>query len=368
MKKSWSSLRVIFACFILVIFLILGWLSAKYLPLIGSFGQPTPVAFGSCKAIDGFMGPEDLALDRERGWLFISDADWRHLGTDKVQRGGIYLLDLNDSAPPRLVSPHLPHDFQPHGIGLWKEPSNGKARLFVVNHPTRSGYSLAHPKAGGHRIELFDILPSGDLDHVESLNFDELVSPNDVAPVGPRQFFVSNDQGYHGAGFMNFLEDRLLLPFANLVYFDGEQAGIVGKHLNYANGLNVSQDGNQLYVNEIIDRTVSIYRIQDHDTGALKLEHRFKTGMSPDNVEVSSEGELILAGFHNVNHFIRYQHDPAYIAPAQIIRLGPKTGQRETLYYNEAGQYSTATVGIFYKDRLVMGGLFEDHLLLCDKN
>ena len=122
-----------------------------------------------------------MEIDEATGQVFISTFDrrgWYAGDGDAFPRGGIYMLDLGDRTPDaKLVSPDAPAEFSPHGISLWRGP-DGARRLFVVSH--RSD--------GGEYVEMFDVGDDGALFHTESVSFNAMYSPNDVAAVGERQF------------------------------------------------------------------------------------------------------------------------------------------------------------------------------------
>ncbi len=73
-----------------------------------------------------------------------------------------------------------------------------------------------------------------------------LISPNDIVAVGSDKFYVSNDHRYT-AGLGQVLENYLKLKLSNLVYYNGSSFIVVASGIGYANGINVSADGQTLY-------------------------------------------------------------------------------------------------------------------------
>jgi arylesterase/paraoxonase len=100
----------------------------------------------------------------------------------------------------------------------------------VVNHPR-----------DGHFVEIFDYR-GGKLVHRQSVSGALMHSPNDVLPVGPAAFYVTNDHG-NATSFGRMAEEYLQLARSYVLYYDGKSFRKVAEALAYANGINISPDG-----------------------------------------------------------------------------------------------------------------------------
>ncbi|MBB5519950.1 strictosidine synthase family protein [Amphiplicatus metriothermophilus] len=305
-----------------------------------------------CTRVDVSPGTEDVTIDPEAQLAYISATDRRAARAGRPKRGAIFALDLAADYAVREVSPDWPADFQPHGISLWRG-ADGRKRLFVVNHPA----------SGGHSVEIFSVEQDGSLTHLETVAFEAMRSPNDVAAVGPRQFYATNDRGFEG-GLMGTLEAWLALPFSSVVYFDGENDGIVRKGLAYANGINVSHDGDTVYVAEFLRRRISVYD-RDRNTGALSRRAVVRLDAGPDNIEVARDGALWVAGHPKVFDFLKHAEDPSAISPSHVARVNPETGDVGEVFVDPSGAINASSVGAVWDDTLIVGAVFDGHVMVC---
>lgn len=335
---------------------VLGWFLAHLIPAAGVFAELEPTGAEGCRRVDIAPGTEDVTIDAERNMAFVSAADRRawfnETGAGGVNpQNGIYALALDGSDDVRRVSPPM-ENFLPHGISLWRGP-NGTRRLFVINHPP----------SGEHFVEIFAVDADGGLSHLESVSFKAMHSPNDVLAAGPREFYATNDRGYT-EGFMSTLEAYMALPLSSVVYFDGEEGSIIAEGLTYANGINQSADGKTVYIAEFLKRRVSVYD-RDLKTGALEKRRTLNVNTGPDNIEIAKDGALWIAGHSKVFEFLAHAKDENKIAPSHIIRLDPETGEMRDVFISTEGEISGSSVGAVWDDTLIVGAVFDSHVMIC---
>jgi arylesterase/paraoxonase len=329
------------------------------LVLVAGFILLTLIRFGAFRSFDekpglgffiqGIAGPEDLTIDFETGYLYVSSDDRRARLNDRPKQGGIYRLDAGQDVPEfRKISPDLDFEFYPHGISLYRA-ALGIKRLFVINH-----------RSSGHFIEIFDVKDSG-LVHLESISSPELYSPNDIVAVGLRQFYFTNDHGPE-MGFSRLLGDLLRKGTASVGYFDGNAFRIVESGLNYANGINLSADGNYLLVAETTGKKITAYE-REFVSGKLKKLHEKKLNTGADNIELSEDGTILLACHPNMLAFIRHASNPSRYSPSQVLSLKfiPEEGfydVREVL--TESGKhFSGSSTAARFDNRMFVGNVFE---------
>ena len=326
------------------------------LPAMGVFNDLDPLLVGECRRVDIAPGTEDVEIDENARQVFISTFErrgWFAGKTTTRPRGAIYMLDLTDrTLTPQLVSENAPADFSPHGISLWRGPDDVR-RLFVVNHRAD----------GTEAVEMFDVGEDGVLFHTESVSFGAMYSPNDVAAVGNRQFYASNDRR-HEKGLLGVLELYGALPLTDVVYFDGVDGRSVAHGLTYANGVAVSKDGAEIYVAEVIKRRISAYA-RDERTGALKVKQRWRVHTAPDNIDVAPDGALWIAGHPNTNKFLAHAKNPNAAAPSHVIRLDPTSGDRDDKFVSLNGEINASSTGAASDDMLIVGAVFDPHVMVC---
>lgn len=332
-----------------------GWL-VHLLWSTGQFKTLEPHFAGECIPITGAAGPEDITIHPATGIAYISASDRRAVIRGKPAGGAIYAYDLNSNLPELVkLTTGAGNDFHPHGISLYLG-ENGQDSLFVVNH-----------EDGRHRIEIYD-LKDGQLFHRKTVTDSMLISPNDIVAVGPGQFYVSNDHRYP-AGIKQTLESYLQLKLSNVVYYDGSRFKEVASDIGYANGINVSADGKTLYLCAVTEYSLHIYS-RDIASGSLSLRQKIDLGTGVDNIEIDSNGGLWIGAHPQLLTFVQHAQDPAKISPSQILHLNPRPGggyDTKEVYLNMGEEISASSVAAVYKNRMLIGAVFDPKFLDCKR-
>ncbi|WDI31155.1 SMP-30/gluconolactonase/LRE family protein [Hyphococcus flavus] len=347
-------MRYIIGGVVLLLIAAVGWSILHIVPASGINAELNTRLADQCARVDIAPGTEDVTIDAELGLAFISAADrraWFQGGEGAINpQNGIYAMTL-DGASVRRVSPPM-DNFLPHGISLWRG-DDGSKRLFVVNHPP----------SGEETVEIFDIGANGDLTHVETISFPAMKSPNDLVAVGPRQFYVTNDKGFKNR-ILGTIEGYLALPLASVAYFDGENGRIVKGGIAYANGINKSADGAAIYVAELLKRRVLVFE-RNPETNALKRIKTLKVDTAPDNIEVSQDGALWVAGHSKIFEFLNHAKDENTIAPSHVVRVNPRNGVTSDVLISINGEINGSSVGAVWANTLIVGAVFDGHVLVC---
>lgn len=349
-------MRNLWAILAIVAVVIVGRVLFNVIPGSGAYADLDTKLVDQCRRVDVAPGTEDVTFAPDLKLAFISTADRRawyngNGASDVNPANGIYALSLDGTDAVRRVSPPM-ENFLPHGISLWRG-EDGVKRLFVVNHPP----------TGEELVELFDVGPNGDLTHLESISFPAMHSPNDIVAVGPRQFYATNDRRFNG-GLFSALESYLALPISNVVYFDGKEGRSIKGGLAYPNGINKSVDGATIYVAELLRRRIAVFE-RDAETGALKRVKNLPVKTAPDNVEVSRDGALWVAGHSKIFDFLKHAKDPKAIAPSHVIRLNPRNGLASDVLISVNGEINGSSVGAVWDNTLIVGAVFDGHVMVC---
>ncbi len=311
---------------------------------------------GQCEAITGVVGAEDITIDHTNQFAYISADDRRATMANMPVAGGVYGLDLSmPDSRPVLLTQHFSEDFHPHGIYLYQN-NKGDDSLFVINH--RNG--------GEEQIEIFDIKDVSTLIHRQTISYPELTSPNDIVAISPTQFYATNDHGYPRGHFMQTFEEYLALPLSTVSYFDGEKGAIVATGLKYSNGIAITADLKTLYVSEILSRRVNIYN-RDISDGSLSKQGEILVDTGADNLEWDDAGNLWLGAHPKLLDFAAHAKDKTKLSPSQILKINVKSEQPEfsEIYLNAGEELSASTVGAVSGNTLLIGSVFEGHLLKC---
>lgn len=333
-------------------------LVARTLVASGVFVAVTPGFGGSCRTLTGIVGAEDIAIDRRDRLVFLSATDRRATAGKPSRTDGLYTLPLDhpEAGFTRLAA--TPGDFHPHGIGLFRA-ADGSLTLMAVNHMG----------PGQSAIDIFEVAVAGGaatLREIGAIQSDRLVSPNDIAAVGKGQFYVTNDHGSR-TQFGTTLETYLLLPRANVLYFDGSVFKEVATGLVFANGIALSPDGNHLYVAETSARRLQTFA-RDAFSGKLTPENSFALPSGPDNIDVDDTGALWIAGHPNLIAFLDYVGDPSKPSPSQILKVTVAGGIPQTaepIYTNPGREIGASSVGAVADGHLFIGSVFDPKVLDC---
>ena len=325
----------------------------------GVFTTVVPGFGGTCRAVRGAGGPEDIAFDRKDKIAFMSVTDYRALGRGKPSpRDGLYFYAYTQPGAKPVKLSGTPEDFHPHGISLYRAPS-GTLTLMAVNHRMDKT----------NTVDIFSVeIENGaiSLTEVGSIGGRILVSPNDVAAVDEDRFYVVNDRTSKTA-LGRWLEDNLVLPRANVVYFDGVKFVAAAEGLNSPLGVALSTDGRYLYVPEALPRTLLTFE-RNPFTGQLKQVNALFIPSGLDNADVAAEGSIWVAGHAKFDAMIRYIGDPSKPSPSEIFRVSAKDGipQAATLVYANMGkEIGAASVGAVADGHLLIGSPFDDKILDC---
>jgi arylesterase/paraoxonase len=339
-----------------IILIIIGFLAfiIKTLNDAGEFKQISPHFEGACISIIGSVGAEDITI-LKNGLAIISSDDRRQTLDGKPVQGSIFSYDLNADSPFLInLTKELNIDFHPHGISVY-EKGNGSFIIAVVNHSQK-----------GHAIEIFEYGDAG-LSHEKTITDPLLISPNDLVFINETQMYITNDHG-NSSEWGKTIEEYLQLTRSNVVFYDGNEFTIAIKKLGYANGINVSKDGNILYVAETVGKKISEYAINNKSKELTFIKSTdFNSGV--DNIELDKEGNLWIGSHPKLLTFTRHAKNSEILSPSQVFKVssGVETIIEE-VYLNAGAELSGSSVSAIWEKHLLIGPVIEDHFLHCIYN
>jgi arylesterase/paraoxonase len=344
---------IIGASLVIIFVLVLRMLMAA-----GVLRSVRPVAFGTCKVFTNVAGAEDMQWDRHSKTLYASASDrWARIAGKASSRDGIYAMTPSRGGGFIKLAGSA-DDFHPHGMSLYRGP-DGSLTLMAINRPLPG-----HPAS----VEIFDVDESGALPvlrHRKTVNGGLLQSPNDLVAVGPDRFYLTNDHG-SATQLGAKLETYLMLPRANVAYFDGSALRVAAAGLVFANGINVSPDMRWLYVGQTTaGNVVAFARSGD---GTLTRTGEMRVGTGVDNIDIDGDGDLWVAGAPKLLAFSAASADRAKQSPSAVWRVSARDGVLEsakTVYADLGGKASGGTVAVFAQGHLYIGTVFRPRILDC---
>ena len=339
-----------------LILLIIGLFTLNAVWQSGSFKTIVNTFDGTSQKLDDVIGVEDITIDQTTGIAFLSSDDrWAKMLKKQPTKGNIYTLNLNDSTPyPLSITAYFAdEDFHPHGISLYKTPE-GRKMLFVVNH-----------KQSENTIEIFEY-KNDSLIHQKTVSDAQLVSPNDVVGVGENAFYCTNDHNEKASKWRS-IKDLMTIGTGNVCYFDGQKMHSTSiKGIKYANGINASTDGKKLYLASTSGKKILFYD-RDIMTGKLTQYAEWDTNSGVDNIELDTDGNLWVGCHPQMLKFISHAKDGNKLSPSEIIRIKMLSNgqfEQKTIYINDGSEISASSVGAVYQNKLLIGPVFQNHIVL----
>ena len=290
---------------------------------------------------------EDLQIDRERQYAYVSTYDRLTVAQGgQAEPGTIFRLDLGKSET--LIEKALIDgpDLHPHGISIFIT-DEGDRHLYVINHPKDRS-------TGQEMIEHYVEVSPGEFKHLESFSDDLITRGNDMVAVGARKFYVAQDVE-RGSGE----------TLTQLIYFDGSEFRSVADDIESAGGINVSADGEKLYIAETGANRIRV--AQRNLDGSIETIKNIDIGSAPDNIDIAEDGSLWVGTHSNVialaMHFIM-----GIDAPTEILRIdasqdNPKI---EEIYINRGKEISAGSGGATLGKKLMIGSITASKVLLCE--
>ncbi|CAG5130483.1 unnamed protein product [Candidula unifasciata] len=330
---------------------------------------------GECRQVKGIdFGSEDLEVTKD-GLAFITSGLWfpgapkgfTDMITNNNAKGSIFLYDFNkpDLGARKLKlipSKHFdPEIFHPHGISLLEDEANGEHLLYVVSH--RKGKDDA--------VEKFRYSPkTNELIHVNSFAGDELHITNDLAVISEDKFYITNMM-YFKNPYLSIIENLLALHVGSLVFFNGTGFTTAITGMRGPNGVSLSRDRKNLYVNLPFTGSMKVFDIKaDYSLTEIQSLLLY-TGA--DNLHVSQSGDALYTGAHPVlSKIMEHISDPSQKAPSSVLKLPLNNGKVDTekiteLFYDHGELISGSSVAAVHNNQLLIGSVIHK-LVICDAN
>jgi len=316
-----------------------------------------------CESFEMAGSAEDIEIDYARGIAYLSIQDREALIKGENAQGFIGKIDLNQK-PYELLSAltEQPDHLRPHGLSLYIDKT-GKRHMAVINHPKNRGIE---PEV----IDLYTESSGGLFDFVRSVSDPLFQSPNDVLLVESEKFYVGNDKG--GISTVDKIQEQMGRPMSTVVFYDGESASIAVKNLSSVSGINLSLDQQTVYASETNAKRMAILKRNLAD-GSLKKIKTVKLTGSPDNINVSEDGSLVVANIPKVwaliQHFIALQNNEYKPSPSQVVRIDfDNKGDplSEELFMSDGYDISTTSVGVIWANKLFMGSIDDKQMHVCE--
>ncbi|KAI1059778.1 hypothetical protein LB506_008918 [Fusarium annulatum] len=349
---------------------------------------------------------EDMYLSQSTRQLFLACSDpiarkqWQpNVGyrniSGRSQRDAIVALDIDKPIDTGLTFRALrTPDFEgTAGDGLINlagfsgvEQKNGDIDLFLVNlRPSiEADGNLAdqHVHGGNVTIEHFVTGPQAtEMKHVWTYAHHGITTPNRVAALSDKSFYISNDHGPHKIGWVNIPPHILhliltrqrhhlsmILGFSDVTFCDTQSCRPVAPNLQFPNGLVIKD--NILYLPDSIIGRLYIYRIlPDKD---LEMIDEVNLGYGVDNASIDENGDIWIAAFPIGVEIFKAYDDP-YNArpPSAVLRVREIEGEYvvEKMLEDAEGEVLPAATTVVHDaktGRLFLSSVISPFIAVCE--
>ncbi len=353
MKTALKAIGILVA----IVLIVVAALAGTFVMRSGMLVDRGPELVTACTVIDGQgKSGEDILIDRERNLALVSWMDRRGSVNGNPTPGMIGKIDLT-SPEPKIESATVadPAELRTHGMSLYIGP-DGQRVLFAISHP------IGKP----HRVEIFEANADGLYEHKQTVEGIGLFKPNDLAAVGPRQFYVANDSGAK-SGSDKFREGVLGSPIAQITYYDGEKFSVAYDGVAAPGGIATSPDLKTVYVAETQGHKVSTFS-RDVATGKLTHVSDIPLNSLPDNIDIAEDGTLWIASHANAIALVRQFADESKVAPTLIFRVtATEKPDVKQVFYTKGDVISAGSVAATHNGKMLLGSITDKKILVCEQ-
>ena len=125
----------------------------------------------------------------------------------------------------------------------------------------------------------------------------------------------------------------------------------------------MSLDQSTLYIAEWSKRRISIF--ERLANGELKKQKSIAMPTPVDNLDTGPDGSIWYAGQPMIFEFLAHAESPETNATSVGVKLDPDSGDYEIAFVSTGGEINGASVMAAAGDKLVIGAVFDSHVLVC---
>ena len=122
-------------------------------------------------------------------------------------------------------------------------------------------------------------------------------------------------------------------------------------------------------MSEALGRTVKRFERGDTKNDWTHVE-TLPVGTMADNLIWDGDDYLLVGAHPKAFTFLAHVKDPEALSPSQVIRVDVSTSPMtyETIFMSDGSDISGSSVGARLDGELLIGSVFEPHILRCEKN
>ncbi|MFZ5617940.1 MAG: hypothetical protein ACOZAA_11555 [Pseudomonadota bacterium] len=308
------------------------------------------------------VGAEDLAFDRVSRRILISAYDRRKVEREvksaafDIAQGGVYsapIASLAGDETTLTLASIIARDsvgggLRPHGLSF--DP--GRREIAFIN---RSYQRIDDKWRMTARLERADADGAVFVGEGRAPR----CSANDVATLGETTL-VSFDHA--SCGWRGGVEDIFASRASGVATADGER---VFDGVRHANGVAALSSG-ELALAATRDREILVLTTEGE---GLSVERKFPLPGAPDNLTVSSNGDIVAALHPSLLAIGMQRRLGLGRSGSRIVRVDPETGETTLLFEDRRAKlFSAATAAVEEEGLLAIGSVADSGLVVCKRS
>jgi len=275
-----------------------------------------------------------------------------------AENGAIIAIKLNDAnyKPVKLTLENFPAgtEFHPHGLYLFKTTTTKNALLYVISH-----------RSDGDVIDIFEVAAPTQLKYVTSISSNTFLNINDLYVHPNGDIYITSFTTYDPDTVMDLIEKYFRMPWNKVILctktLNTYSCKVVLTGMIMPNGIMGFKD--ELYVAQTLALNMQVYKIEGK---TLTFNKTIPTHSGCDNINVDLDGNLYLACHQKLLTFARHSKDHKVHAPSQILYLKRGANEFEEIFYSDGDDISGSSGAIVYNNKLYIGSVHDEGLLVCD--
>jgi arylesterase/paraoxonase len=198
------------------------------------------------------------------------------------------------------------------------------------------------------------------LRHVETLSYPELITPNDIAPAGENDLYVSLDHGSR-SHFLQGLEHFSRLGKGSLLRIRDAKVERIERGLGFPNGVKLK--GKYLFLAATLEKSIRIYEREP-----FRLWKTIPLDSAPDNLQFDERGNIWVALHPKVLTLRAHSKNFRIQSPSQVEKISAwETDAPEIreILSDRGLDISAASVALPVGENFYLGTIFTSKPLVC---
>jgi len=267
-----------------------------------------------------------------------------------------FAFHANDLVATKLNLDGYPSPyFRPHGLYFYKDKTNGKKFLYVVNHRPEED-----------TVEIFEVIKPTQIKYVQTIQSPVFLNINDLYVDNNGDVYISSFTSYEPDTFMDQIEKYFRMPWNKVIVCIPQsntyQCKIALEGLSMPNGVIGYKD--ELYVVETLKLQVKVFKKSEDKK--LTLNRTIPTASGCDNANLDEDGNIYMGCHQKMLTFVSHSKNHKVLSPSQVLRIKRDANNVEEIFLSHGDDLSGSSSALWYKEKLYIGSVFDEGVLVCE--